>query len=49
MIKNARSIKSIDRLGRNYEEILEQWAYITKTCRAAIVVQALCFRALLRS
>ena len=32
------AIKSIDRLGRNYEEILEQWAYITKTCRAAIVV-----------
>jgi len=31
-------IKSIDRLGRNYREILEQWAYITKTCRAAIVV-----------
>lgn len=23
-------IKSIDRLGRNYEEILEQWQYITK-------------------
>ena len=32
------AVKSIDRLGRNYEEILEQWAYITKTCRAAIVV-----------
>jgi len=31
-------VKSIDRLGRNYDEILEQWAYITKTCRAAIVV-----------
>ena len=31
-------IKSIDRLGRNYDEILEQWAYITKTKRAAIVV-----------
>lgn len=31
-------IKSIDRLGRNYEEILEQWAYITKERRAAIVV-----------
>ena len=24
-------IKSIDRLGRNYSEILEQWQYITKT------------------
>ena len=23
-------IKSIDRLGRNYEEIIEQWRYITK-------------------
>ena len=31
-------IKSIDRLGRNYDEILNQWAYITKTKRAAIVV-----------
>lgn len=31
-------IKSIDRLGRNYDEILEQWAYITKTKGAAIVV-----------
>ena len=31
-------VKSIDRLGRNYEEILEQWARITKTRRAAIVV-----------
>ena len=32
------AVKSIDRLGRNYDEILEQWAYITKTCGAAIVV-----------
>lgn len=24
-------IKSIDRLGRNYSEILEQWSLITKT------------------
>ena len=24
-------IKSIDRLGRNYDEILEQWRLITKT------------------
>ena len=31
-------VKSIDRLGRNYDDILEQRAYITKTCRAAIVV-----------
>lgn len=31
-------IKSIDRLGRNYEEILEQWRMITKEKKAAIVV-----------
>ena len=31
-------IKSIDRLGRNYEEIIEQWRYITKEKGAAIVV-----------
>ena len=31
-------IKSIDRLGRNYEEILEQWRYITKDKQVAIVV-----------
>ena len=31
-------IKSIDRLGRNYEEILEQWHVITKEKGAAIVV-----------
>ncbi len=31
-------IKSIDRLGRNYEEILEQWRIITKERQAAIVV-----------
>ena len=31
-------IKSIDRLGRNYQEILEQWRIITKEKRAAIVV-----------
>ena len=31
-------IKSIGRLGRNYEEILEQWRVITKEKRAAIVV-----------
>ncbi len=31
-------IKSIDRLGRNYEEILEQWRIITKVKKADIVV-----------
>lgn len=31
-------VKSIDRLGRNYEEILEQWRLITKEKQAAIVV-----------
>ena len=31
-------IKSIDRLGRNYEEILEQWRVITKEKQAAVVV-----------
>ena len=31
-------VKSIDRLGRNYAEILEQWRVITKVKNAAIVV-----------
>lgn len=31
-------VKSIDRLGRNYDEILAQWRVITKQKRAAIVV-----------
>lgn len=31
-------IKSIDRLGRNYDEILEQWRKITKEKNVAIVV-----------
>lgn len=31
-------VKSIDRLGRNYGEILDQWSYITRTREAAIVV-----------
>ena len=31
-------IKSIDRLGRNYHEILEQWRIITAEKQAAIVV-----------
>lgn len=31
-------IKSIDRLGRNYDEILEQWRYITKVKQAEVAV-----------
>ena len=31
-------VKSIDRLGRNYEEILEQWRHITKEIRSGIRV-----------
>ena len=31
-------VQSIDRLGRNYREILDQWAYLTKTRRTAVVV-----------
>lgn len=31
-------VKSIDRLGRNYDEILEQWRIITKEKQARIVV-----------
>ena len=31
-------IKSIDRLGRNYEEIMEQWRIITKELRVFIAV-----------
>lgn len=31
-------IKSIDRLGRNYDEILEQWRIVTKEKQAFIVV-----------
>lgn len=31
-------VKSIDRLGRSYEEILEQWRVLTKERQAAIVV-----------
>ncbi len=43
LIKKIRSgdtlvIKSIDRLGRDYNEILEQWRIITKEKRADIVV-----------
>ena len=43
MMKKLKSgdvlfIKSIDRLGRNYNEILEQWRIITKEKEVAIVV-----------
>ncbi|MBD5169559.1 MAG: recombinase family protein [Oscillibacter sp.] len=43
MVKNFKPddllyIKSIDRLGRNYEEILEQWRFLTKEKRIDIVV-----------
>lgn len=31
-------IKSIDRLGRNYEEILHQWRFLTKHKKVSIVV-----------
>jgi DNA invertase Pin-like site-specific DNA recombinase len=31
-------IKSIDRLGRNYDEILEQWRYLTKVKQVHVVV-----------
>ena len=31
-------VKSIDRLGRNYEEIIEQWKFITKEKKADIVI-----------
>lgn len=31
-------VKSIDRLGRNYSEILRQWAFITREKKADIVV-----------
>ena len=31
-------VKSIDRLGRNYDEILEQWRLLTKEKQVAVVV-----------
>ena len=31
-------VKSIDRLGRNYSDILRQWAFITREKKADIVV-----------
>ncbi|MGI6008097.1 MAG: recombinase family protein [Ruminococcus sp.] len=36
--KDLLVIKSIDRLGRNYDEILNQWQFITKKLQANIVV-----------
>ena len=43
LVKRLRSgdvlvVKSIDRLGRNYAEILEQWTFLTKKRNVAIVV-----------
>lgn len=43
LLKKLRSgdtlvVKSIDRLGRNYDEILEQWRYLTKEKHVDIVV-----------
>ena len=43
MVKRLREddvifVKSIDRLGRNYEEILEQWRFLTKEKKVDIVV-----------
>ncbi len=35
---DAIFILSIDRLGRNYEEMIEQWNYITKELKVDIVV-----------
>lgn len=35
---NTLVVKSIDRLGRNYDEILEQWRIITKEKQVTIVV-----------
>ena len=35
---DALVIKSIDRLGRNYDEILEQWRLLTKEKRVSIAV-----------
>ena len=31
-------VKSIDRLGRNYNEILEQWRIITKEKQAEVII-----------
>lgn len=32
------NIKSIDRLGRNYNEVIEQWQYLTRVKGVDIVV-----------
>lgn len=37
-VGDAIIIKSIDRLGRNYDEILEEWRKITKEKRCDIIV-----------
>ena len=36
--KDELYIKSIDRLGRNYEEIIEQWHFLTKEKNVDIIV-----------
>lgn len=36
--ENVLVIKSIDRLGRNYEEIIDQWRYITREKRVQVEV-----------
>lgn len=38
MAEDTLVIKSIDRLGRNYDEILEQWRIITKEKGVAVIV-----------
>ena len=48
MVKRLRRgdllyIKSIDRLGRNYEEIQNQWRILTKDKRVDVVLQVLSF------
>lgn len=35
---DAVIVKSIDRLGRNYTMILEEWAFLTKTAKCDVVV-----------
>ena len=37
-IEDIVYIKSIDRLGRNYNEVVEQWQYLTRVKRVDIVV-----------
>ncbi|MBQ9874623.1 MAG: recombinase family protein [Thermoguttaceae bacterium] len=36
--KDVLYVKSIDRLGRNYREILEQWEYLTKKIGAHVAI-----------